>query len=154
MGVMASLITSLRIVYSTLYSGADQRKHQSSASLAFVRGIHRGPVNSPHKGPVTRKMLPFDDVIMPTICLASVSESSLLIRLLHIEAEDINIVVMSLILTTICIFFQTIMNNKHPGCPLFEIHCASEVKNIKDYPGTHFFEFSLLIPIWLKICLL
>ena len=46
------------------YSGADHRKHQSSASLAFVRGIHRGPVNSPHKWPVTRKMIPFDDVIM------------------------------------------------------------------------------------------
>ena len=44
--------------------GADQRKHQSSASLALVRGIHRWPVNSPHKGPVTRKMFPFDDVIM------------------------------------------------------------------------------------------
>ena len=54
MGSMASRITSLTIVYSTIYSGADQRKHQSSASLAFVRGIHRGPVNSPHKGPVTR----------------------------------------------------------------------------------------------------
>ena len=40
------------------------RKHQSSASLAFVRGIHRGPVNSPHKWPVMRKMRPFDDVIM------------------------------------------------------------------------------------------
>ena len=49
---------------STVYSGADQRKHPCSASLAFVRGIHRGPVNSPHKWPVTRKMLPFDDVIM------------------------------------------------------------------------------------------
>ena len=46
------------------HSGADQRKHQSSASLAFVRGIHRWPVNSPHKGPVTRKMFPFDDIIM------------------------------------------------------------------------------------------
>ena len=46
------------------YLGADQRKHQSSASLAFVRGSHRRPVNSPHKGPVTRKMFPFDDVIM------------------------------------------------------------------------------------------
>ena len=46
------------------HDGADQRKHQSSASLAFVWGIHRGPVNSPHKGPVTRKMFPFDDVIM------------------------------------------------------------------------------------------
>ena len=65
--------TGLTIVYSTLYSGADQRKHQSSASLAFVRGIHRSPVNSPHKGPVTRKMFPFDDVIMnlPKIRLVS-----------------------------------------------------------------------------------
>ena len=64
MGTMVSQITRLTIVYSTVYSGADQRKHQSSASLAFVWGIHRGPVNSPHKGPVTRKMFPFDDVIM------------------------------------------------------------------------------------------
>ena len=64
MGAIASQITSLTIVYSTVHSGADQRKHQSSASLAFVRGIHRGPVNSPHKWPVTRKMFPFDDVIM------------------------------------------------------------------------------------------
>ena len=46
LGVIASQITSLTIVYSTVYSDADQRKHQSSASLAFVRGIHRGPVNS------------------------------------------------------------------------------------------------------------
>ena len=64
MRLMASQINSLTIVYSTVYSGADQRKLQSSASLAFVRGIHRGPVNSPHKRPVTRKMFPFDDVIM------------------------------------------------------------------------------------------
>ena len=64
MSLFASQITSLTIVYSTVYSDADQRKHQSAASLAFVRGIHRGPVNSPHKGPVTRKMFPFDDVIM------------------------------------------------------------------------------------------
>ena len=61
---MASQITSLMIVYSTVYSGADPRQHQSSASLAFVRGIHRWPVNSPHKWPVTRKLFPFDDVIM------------------------------------------------------------------------------------------
>ena len=53
-GAMASQITSLTIVYSTVCSGADQRKHQSSASLAFARGIHRWPVNSPYKGPVTR----------------------------------------------------------------------------------------------------
>ena len=64
MSAMASQITSLTIVYSTVYSGADQRKHQSFASLAFVWGIHRSPVNSPHKGPVTRKMFLFDDVII------------------------------------------------------------------------------------------
>ena len=64
MGTIASQITSLTIVYSALYSDADQREHQSSASLAFVQGIHRWPVNSPHKWPVTRKMFPFDDVIM------------------------------------------------------------------------------------------
>ena len=61
---MASPITSLTIVYSTVYSGADQSKNPSSASLDFVWGIHHGPVNSPPKWPVTRKMFPFDDVIM------------------------------------------------------------------------------------------
>ena len=60
----------LTIVYSTVYSDADQRKHQSSASLAFVREIHPGPVNSPHKWPVTRKMFSFDDVIMDSRSLA------------------------------------------------------------------------------------
>ena len=64
MRAVASQITILTIVYSTAYSNADQRKHQSSASLAFVQGIHRWPVKSPHKGPVTRKMFSFDDVIM------------------------------------------------------------------------------------------
>ena len=64
MSLMASLITSLTIVYSIVYSGTDQRKHQSSTSLAFVQGIHQWLVNSPHTGPVTRKMLSFDDVIM------------------------------------------------------------------------------------------
>ena len=64
MGAMASQITSPTIVYSTVYSGADQRKHQSSASLAFAWGILWGPVNSSHKWPVTGKMFPFDDVIM------------------------------------------------------------------------------------------
>ena len=60
----ASQITSLTIVYSTVYSGADRRKHQSSASLAYVLEIYRWPVNSLHRWPVTRKMFPFDDVIM------------------------------------------------------------------------------------------
>ena len=61
---MASQITSLSTVYSTAYSRRSSQKHQSFASLAFVWGIHRGPVNSPHGWPVTRKMSPFDDVIM------------------------------------------------------------------------------------------
>ena len=64
MSTMAYQITSLSIVYSTVYSGADQRKRQSSASLTFVWGIQRWPVNSPHKWPVTRKKFPFDDVII------------------------------------------------------------------------------------------
>ena len=64
MSAMASQITSLVIVNSTVYSGADERKHQSSTSLAFVGGIHQWPVSFPQKGPVTRKMFPFDDVIM------------------------------------------------------------------------------------------
>ena len=64
---MASQITSIAIIYSTVYWVADQWKHQSPASLAFVRGIHRWLVNSPHKRPVTRKMLPFDDVIMGNV---------------------------------------------------------------------------------------
>ena len=64
MTMLASQITSLTVVYSIVYSGVNQRKHQSSALLAIVREIHRGPVNFPHKWPVTRKMFPFDDVIM------------------------------------------------------------------------------------------
>ena len=64
MGTIASQITSLAIVYSIVYSGADLSKHQSSTSLAFVWVIHRGPVNYPHKWPVTRKIFPFDDVII------------------------------------------------------------------------------------------
>ena len=64
MGAIAYQITSRTIVYSIVYSGADKRKHESSASQAFVRGIHRGPVISLQKWPVTRKMFPYDDVIV------------------------------------------------------------------------------------------
>ena len=66
---MASKITGVSIVCTAVWSGADQRKHQSSASLAFVRRIHRWPVNSLHKGSVTRKMFPFDDVIVESISM-------------------------------------------------------------------------------------
>ena len=64
MSMMASQITAVSMVCPTVCSGSDQRKHQSSVSLAFVRVIHRWPVNSPHKGPITWKMFPFDYVIM------------------------------------------------------------------------------------------
>ena len=46
MGAMASQITSLTIVYSRVYSGADQRKHQSSASLTFVTGEFSAQITS------------------------------------------------------------------------------------------------------------
>ena len=67
-GAMASQITGVLVVYSTVCWGTAQREHQSCTSLAFVRRIHRWPVNSPHKRSVTRKMFPFDDVITcPTL---------------------------------------------------------------------------------------
>ena len=68
MSAMASQITGLTIVYSAVYSGTDKKKHQSSASLAFVRGIHWWPVNSPHKWPVMRSMFP----LMTSSCPADV----------------------------------------------------------------------------------
>ena len=64
MSVMASQITGVSIVHSIVCWGADQRNLQSSTSKVFVRGLHQSPVNPPHRGPVTRKMFPFDDVIM------------------------------------------------------------------------------------------
>ena len=64
LGAMTSQINSFTIVYSAVHSGAIKKTHLSSSSLAFVRGIHRWPVNSPHKWPLTRKMFPFDYVIM------------------------------------------------------------------------------------------
>ena len=75
MDMIASQITSLMIVFSTVYLDTDQRKHQNSASLAFVHGIHRRPVNSPHKWPVTPKMFPFDDVIMIMFIISSCHNS-------------------------------------------------------------------------------
>ena len=74
MSAVVSHITGVSIVYSTVCSVADQRKLQNSASLDFVRGIHRWPVNSPHKGPVTWKMFPFDDVIMYFSPLKTIEE--------------------------------------------------------------------------------
>ena len=64
MGAMASQTISLATVYSTVNSGEDQRNQQRPTSVAFVRGIHLWPVNSPQKWPVTQEMFPFDDFIM------------------------------------------------------------------------------------------
>ena len=64
MSAMTSQITGVSIVYWTVCWGTHQRKHQSSTSLFYVRGIHRGQVNSSHEELVTRKMFPFDDVFM------------------------------------------------------------------------------------------
>ena len=83
MSVMVSPITSLKTVYSTVYSRTDQRKYQSSAPLAYVQGIHQWPMNSLHKGPVIGKMFPFDDIMWTAMVktwfnrniLASASES-------------------------------------------------------------------------------
>ena len=90
MSAMASQITGVSMVCSTVCSGAHQRKHQSFASLAFVGGIRRLPVNSPHKGPATRKMVPFDDVIMSSFMVTSrgvakpwVRENSIDLNLSH-----------------------------------------------------------------------
>ena len=68
MSAMASQIAGVSIVCSTVCSGTDQRKQQSFASLVFVRGIHWWSADSPHKGPVTRKIFPLDDVIMDYSC--------------------------------------------------------------------------------------
>ena len=64
MSAVTSQTSGVSIVYSTVCSGVDQIKQKSSASLASVRGIHQWPVNSPHKGTVTQKMLPHDHVII------------------------------------------------------------------------------------------
>ena len=72
MGAMASQITNVLVVYSTVYSGTDQRKYQGHALLAFAGGIDRWPVISPRKEPATRKMIPFNDAIMRRVnCINS-----------------------------------------------------------------------------------
>ena len=76
------------------------KKTQSSASLAFVRGIHRGAVNSPHKWPVTRAMFPFDDVIMKTknILHVMTSYASFQSRNFCIDGSSIHVIVVLVIM--------------------------------------------------------
>ena len=89
MGAMASQITNFTIVYSTVYSRHRWKKYQSSASLASVRGIHLWPVKSPQKWPVTRKMYPFDDVIMSERHMASLGHNeSMMVSTYKSPKED------------------------------------------------------------------
>ena len=103
MSAMASQITSLTIVYSTVCSGAGQRKHQSSPSLAFVRGIHRWPVNCLHKGPVTRKcfhLMPssWSPAIFRAVSPIISTKSDHLTQIRNLQVEQLNWMLTSLIL--------------------------------------------------------
>ena len=115
MGAMASQITSLTIVYSR----ADQRKHESSASLAFVRGILRWPENSPHKWPATRKRFPFDDVIMSKANLRDLIAATGLVMLLKLDSNH-----WFFILYHIEIRWMTSKNNRIPFLGYIKL-CAS-----------------------------
>ena len=91
MSVISPQITVVSILCTVVCSGADQRKHQSSASMDFVRGIHRSPVNSPHKGPVTWKMFPFDDVTMRDLSLSKMSFGGIsCVAIIPVDGVDIN----------------------------------------------------------------
>ena len=130
MEAIASQITSLASVYSTVQLCADQRKHQSSASLAFVWGIHRGPGNSPHKWPVTRKMFPFDDVIMWCLWKAlmffittplSILMYTLLLNQLHhilISVICIIVLIQNKLGESPCLNHKCLI----PRCPLLQIY--------------------------------
>ena len=157
MSTMASQITSLVVVYGTVYTSA-QRKHQSSAPLVFVRGIHRRPVNSPHKGPVTRKMFPFDDVIMnfinelhaymrQTLWSATGNALSLVRRQVIIWTNANSFAVWSLgtnfSKTTIKIhkfsFKKMHFNMSSAKCQPFRLQCVDRVLLNSDYKGVHLF---------------
>ena len=136
MSGMASQITSLTIVYLTVHSRLRSKKYQSSASLAFVRGIHRWPVNSLHKGPVTRKMFPFDDVIMhgqiyawwhvltglvtTTICIHPIPIEVNMYVSLYLDNHDYVIFVLQINLFPLTVLFHSfIIPNKYVWCKLY-----------------------------------
>ena len=142
---MVSQITNLTVVYSTVYSGADQWKQQSSASLAFVRGIHRWSVNSQHEGPVTRKGLPFDDVIMLINHTAAMRDLLHLIHVTYSPYGKINFTIqrtmISIIQTRISAAFHISLGNLGSDCFIPEvgskfrsnIHRMVQVINIISY---------------------
>ena len=119
MTTMASQITSPTVVYSTVYSDADQRKHQSSASLAFVRGIHRRPVNSPHKRPATRKCF---HLMMTSSCFLDLLPAAMKVcHVISLDESGVNhkgrcpLVRKFVLITGTCFFFTdnvTIISSK------------------------------------------
>ena len=121
MTTMASQITSLTIVYSTFYSGADERKHQSSASLAFVWGNHRGPVNSPHKWTVTRKCFH----LMTSSCLRQTKNEYIMPKMNYCFWEVFLYTWRALQMSFVVFFFLFFREwNEHPDfipCFLLEI---------------------------------
>ena len=126
MSTMACQITSLTIVYSTVYSSADQRKHQSSASLAFVRGTHRWPVNSPHKWPVTRKISPLDDVIMWTHFACTVLTSTLFCTMLYKSLTLWHIAISSMFV--ICSYWTHITSTSIPHDNKSHVCCKHSLR--------------------------
>ena len=91
MSAMTSQITRVSIIFSTVCSGTDQRKYQSYKPLAFVREIHRWREFYPKRGPVTRKMFPFDDVITRKMSSTTMSTMSLRPQCVNnINSEVIN----------------------------------------------------------------
>ena len=117
---IASQITSLTIVYSIVYSDADQRKHQSSTLLAFVWGIHRGPANSSHKWPVTRKMFPFVDVIMVAWRLASL---------------DMGLSLNDSFVSSLTIGFKYLWGYIRAYFKIWHIIFIQHIQHAKDYPN-------------------
>ena len=127
MSAMASQITGVSIVYSTVCSGADQWKHQSSASLAFVRGFHRWPVNSPHTRPVTWKMFPFYDVIIwGTI-------DRIIVRQLCIAFEDVALCTSFSGSCRGCVVQMKLLTKSNRGtlCTSYTQHCTSSFSSTR-----------------------
>ena len=130
MGAIASQITSLTIVYSTVYSGADQRKLQSSRHRPFVWWINRGPVNSPHKGPVTWKKFLFDDAIMALLALCE--------KLIFVICDELKQIGMH----TCCSWFQTLRRS----CDVLIILCVA----FSGRQGPLLLACITLIPTWIS----
>ena len=126
MDVVAPQITSLTIVYSAVYSGADQRKHQSPVSLAFVRGIHRWI--PPHKWPVTRKMFPFDDVIMLHPCAIISVQIEILFKELILLTAHCKIIVNKHMNNTKAILITSNLTNQSLALVQHSGHASDEYK--------------------------